>query len=115
MFIHRKPVRKSQGNVYRIFQGYKFFRIYLSMIVAASSSRSERLYPETIMQIGSPNGARQEIWTSEPGKQPISISLRAILRSLKQQTVPISPDFRSATLLLASSTLFRMILNKFNG
>src|SRR5271154_278903 len=45
-------------------------------MLSASSSLRLRLYPATVMEIGSPRGAICSTRISSPGTQPISISLR---------------------------------------
>src|SRR5579872_4936788 len=45
-------------------------------IFSASSRRRLRLYPETVIEIGSPSGATCSTLTNSPGTQPISINFR---------------------------------------
>lgn len=68
-------------------------------MVAASSLRIVSVYPETLMAIGSPKGAKCVISTSEPGKQPISNNFNESSASVKPIISARSPIFKSANVL----------------
>ncbi len=72
---------------------------YEIKIVEASCSRIESVYPQTLIQIGSPNGAFLSNSISQPGKQPISSSFKDVSSSVNPQIVPLSPIRKSATVL----------------
>lgn len=57
------------------------------------------VYPETLIAIGSPNGAECVISTSEPGRQPISNNFNESMASVKPIISPRSPIFKSAIVL----------------
>lgn len=69
------------------------------VILTASSLRNESWYPDTLIAIGSPNGAMRATDISVPGKQPISINFTARVSSVKPNMVPFWLIFRSDSVL----------------
>lgn len=58
------------------------------------------MYPATLIEIGSPNGAICSTFTSSPGTQPISMSLRKRSLSSKEVILALAPDLNSDNLFI---------------
>ncbi|SRR5258706_11054159 len=83
-----------QGNLYSSFRTHQF----TIEITAASATRSDKSYPETLTQTGSPNGALKLNRTAVPGKKPISSSFTDNSGSENPAIMAVSPGIISATL-----------------
>jgi hypothetical protein len=82
--------------------------IYFNIeIVEASAIRSDRSRPDTLTQIGSPNGAAKLKVTELPGRNPISSSLDEKSSLMNPEITATSPGFMSAT-------LFKVYLDQLN-
>ena len=83
-------------------------------ILLASFSLRLRLYPETDIEIGSPNGAMNSTLIGSPGIQPISMSLINISSFSKECMIPFCPVFSSLNLFILISVVSSITLQTSN-
>ena len=78
-------------------------------IFSASSRRRLRLYPATVIEMGSPSGATCSTLINSPGTQPISINCRNRSFFSKEWILAIVPGSNSDNLFILCVCLFLTI------